>query len=246
MKALVVGGSAGIGLSITLDLASRRECDIIWVLDKNQFPTEYHQEKIIFRQFDLLSDDFSILSEFDDVDSLFITAGFGKLDYFQNLSEAYLHDIFMVNSIAPIRIIRHFYPRILSDSDFSTAVMVSIAGRLCSPLFSEYSATKAALRMFIEAVNIELEAQGSRNRILEVSPGSLKGTSFSGGVSNPEITKTIAREIVLRTENKETLFIPQYDEVYASVIKRYHNDPHQFGVDSYHYKMKKIAGGNSK
>lgn len=246
MKALVVGGSSGIGLSIVLELASKPEYDTVWVLDKSQFPCKYHQEKIIFRHFDLLSKDFSLLSDYDEADSLFITAGFGKLDYFQNLSETYLHDIFTVNSIAPIRIIKHFYPKILSECNFFTAVMVSIAGRLCSPMFSEYSATKAALRMFIEAVNVELEAQGSKNRILEVSPGSLQGTSFSGGVSNPEMTKSIAGEIVSKAENKETLFIPQYDEVYASVIERYHNNPHQFGVDSYYYKMKRIAESEAK
>lgn len=246
MKALVVGGSSGIGLSIVLELASKHEYDTVWVLDKKQFPGQYRQEKIEFQQFDLLSDDYSLLSNFDEADALFITAGFGKLEYFQNLSEAYLHDIFMVNAIAPIRIIRHFYPKLLSKYNFSTAVMVSIAGRLCSPMFSEYSATKAALRMFIEAINVELEAQGSNNRILEVSPGSLEGTSFSGGISNPKMTRNIAGDIISKAENKETLFIPQYDEVYASVIERYNYNPHQFGIDSYQYKMRRICGNDNK
>lgn len=246
MKALVIGGSSGVGLSIALVLASKPEYDTVWVLDKNTFPKKHYQEKVIYRHFDLLSDDFSMLSDYDETDSLYITAGFGKLEYFQNLSEAYLHDIFMVNSIAPIRIIRHFYAKMLSDSNFTTAVMVSIAGRLCSPMFSEYSATKAALRMFIEAVNVELEVQGSKNRILEVSPGSLKGTGFSGGISNPEMTRSIAEEIVIKSKDKETLFIPQYEEVYASVIERYQNNPHRFGVDSYQYKMKRLAENDFK
>lgn len=33
------------------------------------------------------------------------------------------------------------------------------------------------------------------------------------------------------------IFIPQYDEVYRTVINRYLNDAHQFGLDSYDYKM---------
>ena len=246
MKALVVGGSSGVGLSITLELASRPEFDTVWVLDKNLFPEQYQHEKINHCLFDLISGDYSLLSEYDDADALFITAGFGKLEYFQNLSDKYLDDIFAVNSIAPIRIIRHFYPKMLSNLDFYAAVMVSIAGRLCSPLFSEYSATKAALRMFIEAINVELEVQGSKNRVLEVSPGSLKGTSFSGGVSDPKMTKDIAAAIISMAEKRDTLYIPQYDEVYANVLERYRLNPHQFGVDSYQYKMCRIAENETK
>ena len=37
---------------------------------------------------------------------------------------------------------------------------------------------------FIESVNIELEKAGTDNRILNVSPGSLKGTRFNGQENN--------------------------------------------------------------
>ena len=82
-----------------------------------------------------------------------------------------------------------------SQENFYCAVMVSIAGRLSSPLFSVYSATKAALSKFIEAINVELDVQGSKNRILEVSPGSLKGTGFTGGISQPEMTSELASNL---------------------------------------------------
>ena len=118
--------------------------------------------------------------------------------------------------------------------------MVSIAGRLSSPLFSVYSATKAALSKFIEAVNVELDVQGSKNRILEVSPGSLKGTGFTGGPSQPELTATLADEIICRAENHEELFIPLYEEVFKDVIARYEADAHKYGVESYWYKKKRL------
>ena len=114
--------------------------------------------------------------------------------------------------------------------------MVSIAARLASPMFSVYSATKAALSKFIEAVNVELDVQGSMNRILEVSPGSLKGTGFTGGASHPEQTAALAEEIVQKALNHEELYIPQYEEVFKNVIKRYETNAHQYGVESYWYK----------
>ena len=236
MKALVVGGSSGIGLSIVLGLSQRDDFGTVYVIDKSVFPKEYMNDKVSFAQCDLSAGDLAVLDRMNDINSLYITAGFGHLRFFQDLDDAYIQDIFAVNSVGPIRIIRHYYDKMLHDDDFVCAVMVSIAGRLSSPLFSVYSATKAALSKFVEAVNVELEVQGSANRILEVSPGSLKGTGFNGGVSNPGQTSALADEIIERAQRHEELFIPQYEEVFKDVIARYEADAHKFGMDSYWYK----------
>ena len=240
MRALVVGGSSGIGLSIVLDLVGRDAYDRVYVLDKAAFPEVYKSEKIVSSLCDLSLGDYSCLEAIDDIDALFITAGFGHLKHFQDLSEGYIQSSFSVNAVAPIQIIRHYYDRMLADRDFTCGVMVSIAGRLSSPLFSVYSATKAALSKFIEAVNVELDVQGSKNRILEVSPGSMKGTGFTGGVSHPEMTAELAGEIIRRAQAHEELFIPQYDDVFKGVIQRYETDAHKFGVESYWFKMRRL------
>lgn len=236
MKALVVGGSSGIGLSIVLNLIRRDEMDKVYVIDKTKFPSDYYNEKISFSQCDLTEGDFSVLEGMDDIQALFITAGFGHLNFFQNLSDEYIQDSFAVNTVAPIQIIRRYYHRLLSNENFYCAVMVSIAARLSSPMFGVYSATKAALSKFIEAVNVELDVQGSNNRILEVSPGSLKGTSFTGEKSHPEQTAALAEVIVQKAQLHEELYIPQYEEVFKYVIKRYEADAHKYGVESYWYK----------
>ena len=236
MKALVVGGSSGIGLSIVLQLVQDATVEQVYVIDKSIFPKEYLNCRIIIYYCDLSMGDYSVLKDIDEIQALFITVGFGHLRWFQNLSEDYIDASFAVNAIAPIRIIRHYYDKMLSNNVFYCAVMVSIAGRLSSPLFSVYSATKAALSKFIEAVNVELDVQGSCNRILEVSPGSVKGTGFTGGVSQPELTAELAAEIVEYTKKRKMLFIPKYKDVYKDVIERYHTDAHKFGVESYWYK----------
>ena len=46
----------------------------------------------------------------------------------------------------------------------------------------------------------------------------------------------LAGEIYLHMVNRETRYIPQYEEVFKGVLERYHNDPHEYGVHSYHYK----------
>lgn len=237
MNALVVGGSSGIGLSIVLELVRSREYEIIYVVDKQLFPTEYEDGRIKYYFCNLSDGDFSCFTRLEKINTLFITAGFGHLSHFQDLSEEYITNIMMVNAIAPIKMVRRYYNSLLTEQNFICAIMVSIAGRLSSPLFSVYSASKAALSKFIEAINIELEIQGSTNRILEVSPGAIKGTGFNGQKSVPEMTASFANEIIQKAKSHDTLFIPEYDSVYKDVLQRYYSDSHQFGLDSYQYKM---------
>lgn len=241
MNALVVGGSSGIGLSIVLELLHKKGVARVFVLDKNPLPAEYVDPRVEFMQYDLTQTNVAdVLSAIKDVRWLYITAGFGHLRYFQDNDDRYIRDSFAVNSIAPICIIRHFYEQILSQKPFYCGVMVSITGRLNSPMFSIYSATKAALTKFIEAVNVELEVQGCENKILEVSPGMIEGTGFYGKANDPIRTADLAREIIARSEHREILYIPKYEEVYKDVIRRYHEDGHKFGVESYEYKQKRI------
>lgn len=113
---------------------------------------------------------------------------------------------------------------------------------MSSPFFSVYAATKAALKIFIESVNVELAKSGSANRILNVSPGAIKGTGFYGGRTDLSLTSGPAREIISRMERKEDLFIPQYDEVFREVLRRYHEDFRAEGTRSYGYKLKSLRG----
>ena len=182
--------------------------------------------------------DYSFFYRFKDIDSLMITAGFGKLALFENVDEQYIINSFNVNSVAVIRVIKHFYDRIRSVEDFYCGVMVSIAGFISSPFFAVYGATKAALKIFIESVNVELTKAGTSNRILNVSPGSIKGTSFNNGKTDLTQTSELANTIIHHLENKDDLYIPQYEDIFKQVLARYHEDFRTEGEHSYDYKIK--------
>lgn len=237
-KVLVVGGANGIGLSIATEFANRSEVETVYIVDKANVPVEYNHEKFFYRQFDLTEQDYSIFDQYVDIDALMFTAGFGRLALFRDLTEEHILSSFQVNTLAAIRVIKHFYNRLQSaDVTFRCGVMVSIAGFMSSPFFSVYAATKAALKVFIESVNVELEKTGSCNCILNVSPGSLKGTSFSGKATDLSQTSDIAKEIITHLENGDDLFIPMYDEIFHNVLERYHADFREEGRHSFDYKI---------
>lgn len=234
----MVGGANGIGLAIAKELASRPGCEKVYVVDKNPLADEWADEHIESYQFDVTSADYSFFDRFSDIDSLMVTVGFGHLSLFADVDDAYIVNSFNVNTVANIRIIKHFYSRLLSSSDFYCGVMVSVAGFMSSPFFSVYGATKAALKIFIESVNVELVKSDSSNRILNVSPGSIKGTSFNKGKTDLTLTRPLAKDIISHLEAKDDLFIPQYDEVFKHVLERYHDDFRAEGLHSYEYKLK--------
>lgn len=233
-KALVIGGANGIGLAMALLLA--KEYEQVTIIDKVGSNMEM-PNNVVIEIANLLNSDLSFLANHHDIDTLIITAGFGRVTRFENITEVEINNCFQVNSVAVTKILRHYYPRMQQTENFYCAVMGSIAGLVSSPLFSLYAATKAAICRLTESLNIELEKSGTDNRILNVSPGSIKGTRFNGGDNDLTQTSLLAKEIIKRMYCHSTLYIPQYEEVFKGVIDRYHTDPHQYGVDSYEYKM---------
>lgn len=236
-KALIVGGANGIGLSIATELAKRKDCEKIYIVDKSELSKDYNNAKFECYQFDLTSNDYSFFDRFNDIDTLMITAGFGRLALFKDLNEQHIINSMNVNSTAVMRVIHHFYDKLQGTDDFYCGVMVSIAGFMSSPFFSVYGASKAALKIFIESVNVELEKGGSANRILNVSPGSIKGTGFYKGKTDLSQTSQLSTEIIEYLERKDDLFIPQYEEIFKKVLARYQADFREEGRHSYEYKL---------
>lgn len=236
-RVLVVGGANGIGLSIATELAKRNSVEKVYIVDKAPLAEEFWNSKFEFFQFDLTNEDYSFFNRFADIDTLMITAGFGKLALFKDVPESYITNSFNVNTIPVLRLVRRFYGKLEDKEDFYCGVMVSIAGFMSSPFFAVYGATKAALKIFIESINVELKKGGSSNRILNVSPGSLKGTSFTAGKTDLAVTSSMANAIIEHLEAKDDLFIPQYEEVFKNVLERYHSDFRAEGEHSYDYKI---------
>lgn len=244
-KALVVGGNSGIGLGITLHLLENGY-DFVYIMGKDapqmkDIPKEkaaFFEKRTSFQRIDLTQVHASDIATVDDIDTLIITAGFGRVAPFEELLPAELEKLVKCNMLGAMMLIQKYYHRIHSQERFYCAVMGSIAGHVASPLFSVYGASKSGLCSFIENLNVELCHDGYQNRILDVSPGSLKGTNFNGAGNDLTQVAQVAEQIVARMHAGQTLYIPQYEEIYKNVLDRYHQDPMRYGIESYDYKLK--------
>ena len=247
-KAVLVGGSSGIGLAIGKLLSDRgyhleifsRSRPEEGVLDPDRF--SHHVCDLV----DFQESVFLPFASDPEVDVLMVTAGFGRVADFQAHHLAEIEKILTVDAVATIQVFRVFYDRILSKSPFYAGVLGSISGWMSTPAASVYAAAKAAVVRFVESVNIELEASGTPNRILDVSPASFKGSRFYGGQNDLSITLPLAEEILQHLFSGDTLFIPQYEETFRAVLERYHSDPHEYGLYSYQYKKDSGRLDNSR
>ena len=167
MKILIIGGSNGIGFAIANKISDYGYEAII--ADKKQPQSgnfEFHSLNLVSFDPDLLPNISS------DISGVIITAGFGRVAPFSELSYAEIDAVTKVDALAVAKILKAFSSRIFSNDNFYIAVMGSISGLISSPLFSTYGASKAYVCKLIESLNAELEFDGYTNRILNVSPGS--------------------------------------------------------------------------
>ena len=247
-KALIVGGSNGLGLAIAKLLIEKgyflEICDVCapeeGLLDEQSFHYNYC---------DLLDFDEEFFSSFSNdrnIEVLMLTAGVGRIADFQYHHTAEIEKMFKINTLSTIKIFRIFYERIMSKDAFYAGVVGSISGWMSTPSAAVYAATKAGVIRFVESVNIELEACGFKNRILDVSPASFKGSKFYGGKNDLSLTGPLAKEVLEHLFDRDTRFIPQYEETFKAVLERYHADPHEYGLHSFEYKQQSGRKDNCK
>lgn len=238
-NALVLGGGRGIGLAVVKQLL-KRDFDTIYIVGLHS-PEDLEvssSNRVKFIKANFVNEDLSFLREIDPVNFLFISVGFGRVAKFSDLKEIEISNSIKVNQLIITKVLHYYFSQINSQKDFFSGVMVSISGLLSSPLFSVYGSTKAALAKLIESLNIELLKEKTKNRILDISPGHIEGTSFYGKDTNLKTLDELAINIIEKIYCRETLYIPKFDEVYNQVLKNYNENPTQFGIDSYNYKKK--------
>ncbi len=241
MKFVVLGGTSGLGLCLSMILLERGHS--VTILGR----TEPRIDGAEFVRFNLLSDDVCEVARLAEAaDGLILTAGAGRAAAFEDLQDWEVQNAFRLNAEGAAKVLHAVYGRIRGERDFYCAVLSSVAGLLASPLMAVYGAAKAASEKLVESINAELREAGKNNRVLNVCPGFFSGTRFDGGENQLEKVRPMAEELLERMFRRETFWIPRYEEVYRGVLERYHADPEAFALDSCRYKREggRLSKGN--
>ncbi len=95
------------------------------------------------------------------IDILFNNAGYGSVDWFENLNPArHIETLIQVNLTGTILVTRAVIPHMLAQRSGHIINMASVAGLIAAPLITTYSASKYGIRAFTDALRREVSPFG--------------------------------------------------------------------------------------
>jgi short-subunit dehydrogenase len=164
----------------------------------------------------------SVLDVYGRIDILFNNAGFGRLDWLENLDPG--RDIrtqVEVNLLGVILVTRAVLPSMLARRSGQVINMASVAGRIAPPLYTVYAATKFGVRGFTDALRREVGPFGIR--VSGIYPGPA-ATEFGAHGSDKLIrsylklppflwmrSEDVARRVVgLAKRPRRAVYLPWY------------------------------------
>lgn len=108
-KALVVGGTSGIGGAISQKLI-KLGYEKVYVIGRSA--PDFDIDGVEHISFDLLNDNIELLKSYSDVDTFVFTAGIGRMNYFETFSPEEIDAVFKTNTLSVIKLINMFYDKI--------------------------------------------------------------------------------------------------------------------------------------
>lgn len=129
----------------------------------------------------------TVLDRYGRIDILFNNAGFGGVDWFENLKpERHIENMLRVNLVGTMLVTHSVLPGMLKRREGHIINMSSVAGLIASPLITTYAASKYGVRAFTDALRREVSAFGIK--VSGVYPGPAT-TEFG-----KQLERTKARE----------------------------------------------------
>jgi short-subunit dehydrogenase len=138
----------------------------------------------------------TVLDLYQQIDILFNNAGFGAMDWFENLEpQRHIETLIHVNLVGTMLVTRAVLPGMLERRAGHIINMASVAGLIASPLITTYSASKHGVRAFTDALRREVTPFGVR--VSGIYPGPA-GTEFGTHLKKHRTRDTVNKFIDLR------------------------------------------------
>lgn len=181
MKALITGGTSGIGIAIAEELlkrgyevsiVSRKEGDLPHLKEK------YPQGKIVFSSYDLSKEEecYRLLkeTETEDFDLFVNNAGYGDIGRITETSLDKEVNMLKLNDIATLILVKSFLLRFIKKGKGRVLTVASAAAFGVAPYMNVYYASKAFVYSLAHGYYRELKDMKSKVTISVLCPGPVK------------------------------------------------------------------------
>jgi short-subunit dehydrogenase len=179
-RAIVTGASGGLGRAIALELG-RQGAHVVLVARRVEKLNEVADEIAkLGGKAEIVGGDVTsptirqaaidaAQSAFGGLDILVNNAGVGAIGHFAEADAERMRQVMEINFFAPVELTRVALPLLKAGRKPMIVNIGSILGHRATPRYSEYCASKFALRGWTETLRTELRAEGIN--VLLVSPG---------------------------------------------------------------------------
>ena len=183
---LITGASSGIGKAIAEHLSEKgytvfgTSRNPKKTSEKNDFEMivlEVTQIESIWKAVDY------VIGKSGRIDVLINNAGMGIAGPLEEIPEAEIKRVFETNFFGPINLMKAVLPQMRKQGSGLIINTTSIAGYMGLPFRGVYSATKGALELLTESINMEVKKQGSR--LVNLAPGDFATNIASGRYHAP-------------------------------------------------------------
>jgi 3-hydroxy acid dehydrogenase/malonic semialdehyde reductase len=220
MKFLITGSSSGIGKELVTHLLKSNH-HVIGLARNQQEPysgksidtSHYYSYDIDFKELEqvtILSK--KINKEHSDIDVIIINAGYGDFKELEQFSEVQIIDMFKVNIISPIFLIKQLLAQLKKGVNKKIIFIGSEAALNGSKKGSIYCATKFALRGFMQS--LRQECKNKHIAVTLINPAMVKtnfydkqkfthGDAKENYINTSDITKII--DLIINLENNLSL-----------------------------------------
>jgi 3-oxoacyl-[acyl-carrier protein] reductase len=226
-KSIIITGAYGfLGRGLSLEFARRGAKIAICGRSRENLEELCSEiltltDKCIYREVDVSSKDqikdfiAYVAHEHGGVDVLVNNAAVINYESFYTLTDQMIEDEIRINYLGPVYLMKEAIPLLLDKEQGQVININSNASYIPYPFLSSYSATKAALSAFTDAIRIEFHENNLN--LINVYVGMLSGGQRSrqniiGGIKNDRkimggMPSEIAAKIIIKNASRGTKYI---------------------------------------
>lgn len=241
ITAIITGASSGLGREFALALKKRcPDIESFWLIARRrekleELAKELGEDKCFVLPLDLTGEEYvseltQVLSDsVPEIKYLINNAGYGKLDYFENIPVGDCANQVTLNCVSLTTVTRLCLPYMEKDGEIIN--VASIASFAPNARMTVYSSTKAYVLSFSRSLREEFKMSGKKLNCLAVCPGPMdteflpvanigKGTSKTFDTLPRANPKKVAEKALKMSAKKKAVYTPKFFFKFYRVLSK--------------------------